>query len=161
MTGVRIRVELDDDEVRAAFDRLIAAVHDMTPLMRDIGEHLLSTTRERFRSQKAPDGTPWAPLSESTKAKKTRNVGKILTERGFLSGNLAYRAGSDEVLVGSPSVYAGTHQFGAEEGAFGTTGAGRPIPWGTIPARPFLGVSDDDASEIRALVNDYLAEQLT
>ena len=158
MTGVRIRIELDDDEVRAAFNRLIAAGSDMSPLMRDIGEHLLSTTRERFRSQKAPDGTPWAPLSESTKAKKTRNVGKILTERGFLSGNLAYRAGSDEVLVGSPSIYAGTHQFGAARGAFR---ASPPIPWGDIPARPFLGTSPDDESEIVALVNDYLADQLT
>ena len=157
MTGVRIRVELDDDEVRAALNRLIAAGSDMTPLMRDIGEHLLSTTRERFRSQSAPDGTPWAPLSESTKSKKTRNVGKILTERGILSGNLAYRAARDEVLVGSPTIYAGTHQFGAARGAFR---AEPPIPWGTIPARPFLGISADDDSEIRALINDYLAEQL-
>ena len=161
MAGARIRVELDDTEVRQALNRLIAAASDMSPLMRDIGEHLLNTTRDRFVDQAAPDGTPWAPLSEATKRRKRRNRDKILTERGFLRGNLTYQAGSDEVVVGSPTIYAGTHQFGAERGAFGSTPGGAPIPWGTIPARPFLGVSDDDASEIRVLVNDYLAEQLT
>ena len=72
MAGVHICIELDD-EVRAAHNRLIAAGRDMTPLMRDIGEHLLSTTRERFVSQKAPDGTPWEPLTSGTKRRKRRN----------------------------------------------------------------------------------------
>ena len=57
MAGVTIHVTLNDAEVRAALNRLLAAGRDMTPLMRDIGEHLLNTTRERFVSQQAPDGT--------------------------------------------------------------------------------------------------------
>ena len=153
MAGVRIHITLDDAPVRDALDRLSRASTDLTPLMRDIGEHLLNTTRERFVEQKAPDGSPWAPLSETTKKRKRRNKGKILTERGFLRGNLAYQAGSSEVQVGSPSIYAGTHQFGS-------TTQRRRIPWGDIPARPFLGLSDDDEAEIRALVFDFLAEAL-
>ena len=160
MAGVRIRIELDDDEVRAALNRLIAAGTDMTPLMRDIGEHLLNTTRERFVDQTAPDGTPWAPLSETTKRRKRRNVDKILTESGVLQGQLISQAGRDEVLVGSPTIYAGTHQFGALRGAFGMTSRGAPIPWGDIPARPFLGLSGEDGLEIRELVDDYFAAAL-
>ena len=40
--------------------------------MRAMGEHMINTTRERFRDEKAPDGTPWAPLSETTLKRKKR-----------------------------------------------------------------------------------------
>ena len=102
MAGATLKVEIDDAEVRAALNHLIAAGRDMTPVMRNIGEHLLNTTRERFSEEKAPDGTPRALLTDSTKRRKARNLGKILTERGFLRGNLTYQAGLDAVLVGSP-----------------------------------------------------------
>ena len=61
-----------------------------------------------------------------------------------------------EVLTGSPLVYAGTQQFGAEEGSFGSASGGRPIPWGDIPAREFLGLSDADGDEIEVILRDYL-----
>ena len=158
MAGARIEITFDDAEVRAALDRLLAPRTGRTPLMRDIGEHLLNTTRERFSAEKAPDGTPWAPLSELTKRRKKRNAGKVLTLSGILRGQLAYRAAPNHVAVGSPLLYAGTHQFGAQKGAFGATKRGAPIPFGNIPARPFLGLSPGDESEIRALVNDYLRD---
>ena len=161
MAGVTIRITLDDAELTAALDRLAAAGRDLRRPMRDIGEHLLNAARERFRTETAPDGTPWAPLTEATKKKKPRNKGRILTQDGFLRGNLAYRADSDSVEVGSPSIYAGTHQFGAEAGSFGQTSTGRPIPFGDIPARPFLVDADgdlapDDAEAVREILFDHL-----
>ena len=51
--------------------------------------------------------------------------------------------------VGSTRIYAGAHQFGARRGACGTNKKGAPIPWGDIPARPFLGVSDADKKTIQ------------
>ena len=160
MAGARIHIEIDDDKAQAALNRLIAAGTDTTPLMKDIGEYLLRTTKDRFVEQKAPNGTPWAALSSATKKRKKRNAEKILTESGILRGQLTFQVGPDSVLVGSPTIYAGTHQFGASKGAYGTTSKGAPIPWGDIPARPFLGLSGDDATEIEALVNRYVAEQL-
>jgi len=32
-----------------------------------------------------------------------------------------------------------------------------PIPWGDIPARPFLGLSDEDRSGILDIVSEALA----
>ena len=144
------------EEVRRRLDSLVRDGRDATPLMRDIGEHLLNTTRDRFDSQTDPDGNPWAPLSDDTKRRKKRNADKILTRDGDLRGNLAYRTGRDAVEIGSPSIYAGTHQHGALKGAFGTTSRGGPIPWGDIPARPFLGLSEADRAEIEELARDYL-----
>ena len=157
MAGVTIRVEFDDREVRRALDRLAKAGADLTPAMREIGEVLLNSARERFSAQTSPDGTPWAPLSEHTKRRKKRNQDKILTRDGFLRGTLTYQAGADSVEVGSPLIYAGTHQFGAPAGSFA---AG--VPWGDIPARPFLIDADGqpapaDEDAIGEIILDHLA----
>ena len=163
MAGLTIRVEFDDGEVRRALDRLARAGTDLAPAMRDIGEN---STRERFSDQTSPHGTPWAPLTEATKARKKRNQDKILTRDGFLRGTLTYQADADSVEVGSPLIYAGIHQFGAKKGAFGSTAKGAPIPWGDIPARPFLVDADgwlasDDEVAIRDIILNHLADSIT
>ena len=118
MAGVTIRVEFDDAEVRRALDRLARAGADLTPAMREIGETLLNSARERFSDQTSPDGTPRAPLSEHTRARKPRNKDKLLTLDGFLRGTLAYRAAPTPSRSAPPFIYAGTHQFGAPAGSF-------------------------------------------
>ena len=158
---MRIDIEYDDTKVRAAFNRLLGATDDMTPVMRSIGEHLVNTTRERFRDEKSPGGEAWAPLSAVTLARKTRNKDKVLTEDGHLAGTISYIPGPNFVDVGSPRIYAATHQFGALKGQFGfaafdTRAGAFEIPWGDIPARPFLGISDDDANYITDAVGDFL-----
>ena len=161
MVGARLRVELTGiDETEKRLRALAEAGRDLTPAMQDMGEYLLRTTKDRFADETDPAGAPWQPLSEATKARKKRNRGRILTQDGFLGGQLAYQAGATDLELGSGLVYAGTQQFGAEEGAFGTTAAGRPIPWGDIPAREFLGLSDADRDEIGDILRDFLAEQL-
>lgn len=161
MTGARLKVEVTGvEEAERRLRALAAAGHDLTLAMRDIGEYLLRTTKDRFAEERGPDGAPWQPLSEVTKGRKRRNVGRILTEHGHLGGELAYRAGPAEVEAGSPFVYAGTQQFGAEKGSFGSTGRGSPIPWGDIPAREFLGLSDADGDKVENLLSDYLAAQI-
>ena len=160
---MRIDIRIEDREVQLAFNRLLQAGLDLTPAMRAIGEHMLNTTRERSRDEKAPDGTPWAELSDVTLKRKRRNVDKILTERGYLSGTIAYREGPDFVEIGSSRIYASTHQFGAAKGEFGgirTSLPGRsffqPIPWGDIPARPFLGVAGEDRDAITDAIRDHI-----
>ncbi|MHB8921670.1 MAG: phage virion morphogenesis protein [Halothiobacillus sp.] len=49
-------------------------------------------------------------------------------------------------------------QFGAAEGAFGETTTGHPIPWGDIPARPFIGLSDKDEAEILNIITSYMGD---
>ena len=159
---MKVHIDFDDREVAAALSRL-AANRDLSPLMRDVGEELLNSTRERFSSATAPDGSDWAKLSDVTIARKKKNRDRILVEEGgatSLSGQLVYRAGTDEVEIGSTKVYASTHQFGADKGAFGTNAAGRPIPWGDIPARPFLGLSDADREAIEEIAADHLRHQI-
>ncbi len=146
MTGTRdgIRIDIDDREVQAALRRLQEKVGDLSDTFRDIGEHLLNATQARFDREIDPAGNPWAPLKPETKARKRRNGyrDKIMQMRGHLRDHLVMQADPDGVEIGTNRIYGATHQFGdASRG---------------IPARPFLGVSDDDAEAIL----DILAEHL-
>ena len=156
---MKINIQIDDSKVRQAFSRLRAASHDTSPAMRAIGEIVLASTRERFRTETTPDGSPWADTTPATKRRKSRNTNRILTHRGYLSGQLTIRHGRNWVDIGSNRIYASTHQFGARKGAFGTTKSDRPIPWGNIPARPFLGLSPEDHSAIQDLLADYISDK--
>lgn len=150
-----IRIDIDDQNVRTALDRLIGRVEDASPAMREIGELLIERTRARFRQGQAPDGTPWAPPSPVTLARK-RDPRPLFGESRRLSSEIAYEAGSDFVEVGSSLVYSAVHQFGAAKGAFGRTRRGAPIPWGDIPARPFLGLADDDRRDVLEILGEHL-----
>ena len=161
MAGARLTVEITGvDEVERRLRALADAGHDLTPAMQDMGEYLVRTTKDRFADEKGPDGAPWEPLSERTTARKRRNSGRILTMDGYLGGQIVCQAGPREVVAGSPLIYAGTQQFGAEKGSFGSTAKGAPIPWGDIPAREFLGLSDADGDDLADILHDYLERQL-
>ena len=133
-------------------------------LGKPVGEALVSSTRERFRTSKDPTGRPWKPLSATTvksgfKKKDYKKSGglkkgvaereanrKILVQRGRLKNSVSSSAEDTKVAVGSNLVYARIHQYGGK--------AGRR----KIPARPYLGVSDSDGREIERLTAKFLEE---
>lgn len=61
-----ITINVDDREVLAALDQLLTKTAHLKPLMQDIGEFLSETTKRRFDTSTAPDGSRWAPNSEVT-----------------------------------------------------------------------------------------------
>ena len=110
-----------------------------------------ASTDARFDSETAPDGRPWAPLNAEYAAWKRAFHGtdKILKLRGYLRDTLRYQATDASVAIGSNRIYSAIHQFG------GQAGRGHKA---TIPARPYLGVSDDDVAAILALVEDAFGD---
>jgi len=155
-------IELNSAPAEAALARLDKALDDPTPLLQDLGELLSNSTMERFGQGVSPDGVKWAPKSQTTLnrygARKSNRVDvrPLFGPSGALSSTIHYELGQDEVLIGSALVYAAVQHFGAARGAFGSMANGSPIPWGNIPARPFLGVSAEDEPKIVATVEDYL-----
>ena len=142
-----IRIDIDDLEVRQALERLQRRVGDLTPAMEDIGELLIETTKERFKTSTAPDGGRWAPNKPSTLARKKSNR-PLIGETKSLSTQFSYRAGRASVEIGSPMLYAAIHQLG------GQAGRGRKV---TIPARPFMGLSESDKRAVLEIIEDHLA----
>lgn len=155
-------VIIQNDEITAALTRLSAFLSDMTPAMQDIGEIVVDSTKQRFAQGIAPDGSRWAPKSKTTLEKygsRTSNridVRPLFGPSGALSSQIFYSAGPDSLEWGSPMIYAGTQHFGAAQGAFGRTSRNGPIPWGNIPARPFLGISPEDDTNVTEALAEWL-----
>lgn len=144
MTGARIEVA-GAVPVRRRLVALAQRVADKRPLLDMLGGVVESQTRRRLSHDKeGPNGEPWPDWSENYKA--TRRSGHHLLENeGTLIDSVHYMVRGDAVEVGSGMVYAAIHQFGGAE-------AGKP----EIPARPWLGVSEDDGAEIDEVLGDWL-----
>jgi phage virion morphogenesis protein len=145
---------------------------DMSDVMNDIGQTLVANTKARFAAQESPDGTKWAQRSEATLAryaKLGRPFGGILHYTGDMRSFISHSYGPRSTEVGSNAIYAAAMQFGAAQGAFGAfigkDKRGRDhfhtIPWGNIPARPFLGLSAKDRVDILDILGDWLAPEGT
>ena len=149
------------DTLDPALAAVAAAVEDMSPVMEAIGELLLASAQDRMRDGEQPDGTPFAPRSQTTLdryAKLGLTFGAPLNQSGDMRNTLFYDADEDSVEYGSNAIQAAVMQFGAAKGAFGKASYGASIPWGTIPARPFIGLSDDDEVNIVAELSEWLEE---
>lgn len=142
------RVELKEDEITRGLDRLAAGLSDLSPVMQELGEFLLASTKDRFPDGKAPDGTPWAAKSPATKGRDRR---PLYGPERYLLSQMISDPGADSVAIGSNRVYAAMMQFGGTKERW-------PHLWGDIPARPFLGISDSDRSGILAIFDEYLTD---
>jgi phage virion morphogenesis protein len=147
---------------------------DMTPGMKIIGEVIRTSIVRNYEKEGRPE--KWQKHGPATEARRGHNAA-ILRDSGRLMRSIHPSAKKDHVLVGTDTVYAAVHQFGARRGEFGTVTAqikehvlkvaGKQIkvrahtrqmqaPWGDIPARPFLMVQDEDWDEIKLELNDYI-----
>lgn len=170
-----ITIEIDDQEIHRALERLTRAGGDMKDAFSAIGEYLDLATRARFDAERGPDGERWEPLAESTlrsnmltgvkrnkdgsrrsltkrgggtKAGAIRKLAgkQVLVESGDLRDTLRTQASATSLLFGTDRKYGATHQFGDDDR--------------NIPARPYLGINDEDKGEILAILQAHLAQAL-
>jgi phage virion morphogenesis protein len=187
MAGVTL--EFDNAAALAAIQAAADAMGDPEPMLHDMGQYLLASTEDRFKSQSAPDGSAWQALSPRYQRSKKKNRDKILTLDGYLGGHLAFQVNGSELLVGSNRKYAAIHQFGGEiqqqarerevffkqdqrSGEIGNrfvkkakSNFAQRVQIGAysirIPARPFLGTSSQDDDELLQLAQDFLSQALS
>lgn len=175
MAGAVITIKTDDREVRGLLNKVQRRLSDMTPVMKVIGEIVRTSVVRNFEKGGRPK--KWAPLSKTTLARRKKGGG-ILRVQGFaggLMGSITARAYPDKVVIGTNKIYAAVHQFGAKKGQFGRVPVARKIgsagrsgatlysrgwlmsvPWGDIPARPFLMVQDEDWGEIKKTLGRFI-----
>lgn len=144
-----VTINANTDAIERAITRLLDQGQDLTAPMKSIGEEMLNRTQQRFRDKQDPDGTPWAANSPVTE--KRKGHGRVLEgESKALARQFSYSATPDGVEWGSLMPYAAMMHFGG-------TQAAHPHLWGDIPARPFIGLSDDDEDEVLAILTDHLS----
>lgn len=142
-----------------ALGKAVHRMGDTQDLMDSIGEALVSSTLKRFQDEKTPEGEKWEPS-----ARAAAKGGKTLSNTGDLMKSIDKYATSSKVMVGSNKEYARIHQLGGtvrpKKGKFlkfrGLDGEDVFAKEVTIPARPYLGISDDDREEIVATMTDFL-----
>ncbi|PJK10942.1 phage virion morphogenesis protein [Lysobacteraceae bacterium NML08-0793] len=147
MQNITIQLETN---VQRLFDEGKRRGLDTSGLMADIGEILLKSTQRRFETGLAPDGNAWAPLKSGGPSRLTRG--------GTLGGQIYASSGDDWAELTATTEYARWHQEGTqpyiiepkEKKALNIPGVGprKRVNHPGLPARPFMGVSDEDRAEI-------------
>lgn len=179
MAGAGVKIE-GHEAALAALAATEGRLADARGMWAQVGASLVTSTQRRFEESRAPDGSIWPPS-----LRVLAHGGKTLIDTARLMQSITFNAFDDGVEVGTNVVYAAIHQFGGQitvperqqtlhfktskrtgQKLQGFRKAGKadvhvattiPAHSVTIPARPFLGLDDDDDREIMAIAADWLA----
>ena len=162
MSSVNVKVDGDVQRLMKRLGR-IAGV-DKAGINNTIAEGLRTSTIERFQAEKSPEEKKW---KQSIRARE--EGGKTLTKSTALRSSIRSEASADGLAIGTNDIRAATHQFGdtriiiaIRKKALRFRINGRWVSKKevkvTIPARPFLGVSEEDEEEIKKLLGKALEE---
>lgn len=147
------------NEFKPFDDRLAGLLAALSPAGRrrltvDIAKKLRQRQQQRIKSQKAPDGTPYAPRkSQPLRAKKGRIKREMFAK--LRTNRYLKASGSDSAAVveftGKVQRIARVHQYGLKDKP------GRNSSPIMYEIRELLGFSSSDAKEIEAILIDMFA----
>ncbi len=142
-----IEIKLDNKEVESRLLDWVKRSENLRPLMKNIAGIMADSTEENFKEEGRPK---WKDLSEKTKTARRKTghyPGQILQVSGQLAMSITTQYDNESAVIGSNKVYAAIHQLGGPAGKNKKT---------TIPARPYLKLTDDDLEKIIYKINKYL-----
>lgn len=150
-------VEIFDQALKVRLAKMIAANADARKLTATWAADLVGGVEDVLKAEGMPR---WKALGELQKARRTaagKWPGKMLQVTGKLADGVQPDSGADFAMATNNDVRAKTLHYGAKVGEFGRysqtrvrkyaegdyrrkagTVTGFPIPWGNIPARPFM-----------------------
>lgn len=110
-----------------------------------LGDAMLAQSQHRLTEEKADaDGNPWVRWSDKYAAQNPNGV--LLEKSHHLLDSLEVEQGPGGVSVGSNLLYALVHLQGSADR--------------NIPAREFLGFSDDNLEELGEITMEFLKESV-
>jgi len=128
---------------------------DTKDLLDTIGSIIESQTVERIKSE-GPDykGNKWPEWSDAYAKTRGPQHSKLRND-GDLLESITYVVSPDgsQLEIGSNLKYAATHQYGDKRLAFGKHMA-------TYPARPYLGISNENEDSIEEEIRTWFKEML-
>jgi phage virion morphogenesis protein len=152
-----------NDQVSKALRELQEKVVDLRPVLLKIGEIVQESTEDRLNSGKNvdPTGKPWVTLQPWYQKEKKKRQNQILSLEGHLADSITHDViDGHTAIIGTNVAYSAIHQFGGvirPKTANALNVGGRLVKKVTIPARPFLGISNDDKENILDAVLDHMA----
>ena len=138
---------------------------DITEINSVLADQTRSSIELRFRSGKDPEGNKWQP------SKRVREEGgQTLVKTTDLKNSIQSKVLPEGFAVGTNVKYATTHQLGAKDRVikpkkkkvlrFPINGSFRSAKevHVDIPARPFMGFSEQDYLDIQETIESYYKE---
>ena len=140
------------------FKKLLNKLEDTRQAHSEIADVLESSTKLRFKDTEDPEGNQWLPLkyprsrkrdkaakSKRSKSGKSSSKDKPLNDSGNLKRSIKSNFDLESIRVGTNLEYAPPHQLGSEKK--------------NIPARPFLGLSNEDRLDIIAILKKWILKK--
>jgi len=158
---IGVRVAVKQGSVLEALGRLALDRADKREMLDQMGITVAENTRLRFLDGESPEGEPW---EESLRVKL--QGGETMRDTGVLMNSITHVIiGDSAVEIGTNVPYAHPLHFGATiravNGPYLRFQVARGGPWASkkvvvLPARPFLGITDEDAREFVTIINLFL-----
>nr|DAX93792.1 MAG TPA: virion morphogenesis protein [Caudoviricetes sp.] len=123
------------DEALGTLRLLATKGEDLTTMLDELGQDEVARVVQRFEQSRSPGGTAWQVL----KRPRPRGGDRPLQDTGVLMSSITAQVHGNTLQIGTATDYAHYHQFGTQH----------------IPARPFLGISDDLLASIKELTHAY------
>lgn len=151
MAGIELTIEVADlDAINAQLLSLDSVIPDMLPSLAVLVE---SQTRRRIaEEQTGPDGKPWPAWSLDYAMTRRPGQSLLMASGDMLDSIAGEVTANDAITVGSDKVQAALMQFGGTANMAAGPAA--------VPARPFLGLSDDNLNEVADLVSLAVREHM-
>ncbi|MDI3259660.1 MAG: phage virion morphogenesis protein [Sinobacteraceae bacterium] len=141
---------IDDRELVNAIAHVTHVVGSPDDIWRDVGEHLLNSTRDRIKRGVTPDGSAFQPLTKEYEARKLRKVGRrpiLEYDLHMVGDRFTYSVDHEGLIIGTDVPYGRAQHYG-----YAARG---------LPSRPWLGLSDDDRDEVRRIVGKHLMDAIS
>lgn len=162
MPAIYAEVQGDKDKLMTRLQKL--GVIKAADINAEIAEQLRTSTVMRFQTEKDPEGKSWR-----TSIRARERGGKTLTETARLKTSILATSDHTGLAVGTNTIYAAAHQFGDERTVrpkkakvlrfqvHGKWISAKEVHL-KIPARPFLGLSEEDQEFIQDVLEAALKE---
>ena len=171
-------ITYDVTDFERSLGDLIRKLENRQPLMREMAAAMHDAVEENFEQQGRPAWAGWSP-----RYAKKRQGGKMLQKSGRLASSINAYSDNDSATVGTNVVYARIHQEGGtinmparsqrayyKKNADGRVGhrfarkaESDSSRWNTmgeykitIPARPFLHLTESDVDEMENTAQAYI-----
>ena len=160
MSSIQVRVTGDNRRLLKHLQQLSDV--DVKGINRSLAEGIRTSTVNRFRTEKSPEGKKW-----KSSIRAMEEGGKTLTQTSKLKSSIRARASGDGFAVGTNDIRAATLQFGDERTIKARRGPVLRFKIGDkwvsakqvhvkIVSRPFLGISEEDEKEITRELEEAL-----
>jgi phage gpG-like protein len=174
--ALAIEVHTQLGQARAALRQVRYIAEHPRPLLEIAGQLLEDNWRDRFRTGRGPNGVPWKPSGRTVQGGLPQGKrvgpsqgGRTLVNKGGLVSSLTHIAEDTRVQIGiiaktTSAKFGYVHQFGATitpkraqylvfRAPDGHTVFAKQV---TIPARPFIGIDEQDRVDLAEAWSEHV-----